>query len=108
METIKLNLIPTRVAPTAHVSQNDEGRVIRLELYDGPLKYTLSGSENIRLRIRKIDGNVANEPVVNTAESYVDIVTTHDMTDTAGRLFCKLRIGGIGTKAFYIDVEKKP
>lgn len=108
METIKLNIIPTRIIPTAHVSQNDKGRIIRAELYEGPLRYTLSGSENIRLRVRKINGDIVSQPVVNTAEDYLDITVTEDMTDTAGRLFAKLRIDSIGTKAFYIDVEKKP
>lgn len=108
METLNLNLIPGQPSKICHVSENDVGRVIRLKLVDGFIPYTLTGSESLKLRIRKPGKPIFTEAVTNTSDDYVDIVTSENMTDTPGRVYCKLRIGTIGAAAFYLDVEKKP
>lgn len=108
MESIKLNLIPRLFPPTAHASQHDIGRVIRLYLFDDTIPYTLSGSESIKLRVRKLDGSQVTKAITNTASNYVDIITDEDLTSIAGRVYCKLRINSVGAKGFYLDVERQP
>lgn len=108
MEIINLNLIPDRFSPVAHASQNDVGRVIRFKLFNGPIPFKLTGSESIKLRIRKPDGKIATLPIINTSDDYIDIVTTEQLTGTAGRVYCKIRIDDLGTESFYLFVEPQP
>lgn len=108
MEIINLNTIPDGHSPVAHVSQNDEGRVTRFNLFDGVIPFVLDGTESVKLRIRKPNGVTSEIPIVNTADSYVDITTTKQLTDVAGRVYCKLRINDLGTKSFYYFVESQP
>lgn len=108
MEIINLNTIPDGHSPVAHVSQNDEGRVTRFNLFDGVIPFVLDGTESVKLRIRKPNGVTSEILIVNTADSYVDIITTKQLTDVAGRVYCKLRINDLGTKSFYYFVESQP
>lgn len=108
MESRYINLIPERNMPTYHFSQNDNGRVIRCELYDGVKAFKLSGTENIRIRYIKPDGSISSISVTNTSDTYVDITIPATMTDIKGKVYCKLRINGIGAKAFILEVEERP
>lgn len=108
MEIINLNIIPDGPSPVAHVSQNDQGRVTRFNLFDGAVPFILDGTESIKLRIRKPNGITAEIPITNIAGSYIDIATTQQMTEIAGRVYCKLRIDDLGTKSFYYLVESQP
>ena len=108
MEANYIDRIPSRGTPVYHVSQNDNGRVIRCNLYDGAQAIKLAGTESIRLRYKKSNGDVSSFNVTNTQLTYVDIPIPSSMTDIIGKVYCKLRINGIGTKAFYIDVEGRP
>lgn len=107
MEIKYINLIPERGAPTFHFSRNDNNRVIRCVLYDGAKLFSLSGSEVLRLRYRKPNGEVSSIGVENTSDNYVDIPIPNSMVDVAGKVYCKLRIDGIGAKAFYIEAEER-
>lgn len=108
MEIINLNIIPDGPSPVAHVSQNDRGRVTRFNLFDGVIPFILDGTESVKLHIRKPNGKIAVIPITNTADSYLDIATTQQMTEIAGRVYCKLRIDDLGTKSFYYLVESQP
>lgn len=108
MENKYINLIPERNTEVFHISQNDSGRTIRCNLYDGVKSFTLSGTESVRLRYRKPDKSISSFSVANTASDYVDITIPSGMTDAKGKVYCKLRINGIGAKAFILDVEEKP
>ena len=108
MEKINLNLIPEHETPVFHVSQGDNDRTVRCELFDGFQTYTLTGAENIKLRFIRSDGGVGSIDVVNTSNDYVDIETPASLTDAVGLVYCKLRIDNIGAKAFYIQVERRP
>lgn len=105
MESKSINLIPERTAPVFHVSQNDADREIRLNLYEGAKVVTLSGSEDLRVRYKKPDGSIGSFGVTNTSNTYVDVTIPSSVTDKVGRVYCKLKINGLGYKAFYIDVE---
>ena len=102
-----INVIPEWTTPIYHASQDDDGRVIRCSLFDGVAAYTLSGSEALRLRYRKPNGEFSSIAVTNTGADYIDISVPAAMTDVAGFVYCKLRINSVGAKAFYLSVEKE-
>lgn len=108
METFFIDLIPERRTQVYHASQGDNERVIRCNLFDGVEAVTLNGTESVRLRYRKPDGSISSVSVPNTSASYVYVTLPADLTETKGRVYCKLRINNIGAKAFYVDVEGRP
>ena len=118
MEQIKLDLIPGRVPPICHASQYDVGRVIRINLIDdNNMAYTLLGTETVTLGVRKTDGNMVTKTLdVVTGRTYVDMVTTQQMTACAGKNTCELSIVNgtgddqttIGTLNFILEVERDP
>lgn len=108
MEAFFIDLIPERRTQVYHASQGDNERQIRCNLFDGAEVVTLTGTENIRLRYRKMDGTISSISVPNTSGNYVIVTLPSDLTDTVGRVYCKLRINNIGAKAFYVDVERRP
>ena len=112
MEIIKLNIIPSGVNPTCHASQYDEGRVIRVELYEGLTPFTLQANDEIGLAIRKPDDKIVTLVVENTEDNYVDIVTTKQACAVVGANLCELTIKRssvtIGTLNFYMQVERDP
>ena len=108
METKYINMIPERNMETFHASQNDKGREIRCGLYDSVFAKALTGAEDVALRYKKPSGAIGSISVENTANTYVDISIPETMTDESGKVYCKLRIDGIGAKAFYLEVEGRP
>ena len=108
MEAYYIDLIPERGTPVYHVSQGDTNRTIRCNLYDGVQAIKLTGTESIRMRYRKQDGEVSSLPVINEGTTYIDVPIPADLTAAVGKVYCKLRIGTLGAKAFYIEVEGRP
>lgn len=113
METITLNLIPTGVRPTCHVSQNDNERNIKINLVDGSLAYQVQSGDEIKLNIRKPDDTVVSSEVDATVgNTYVIVEITDDMCDVDGRNLCEVRIINgstrISTSNFYMEVEVDP
>ena len=111
MEIIKLNLIPSGVNSICHCSQYDNGRVIRLELFDGLTPYTLQSGDTVTLNVRKPDNTIITASVTATqGNNYVDIVTTEQMCACVGNNLCDLTITNgsvvIGTLNFYMQVER--
>ena len=111
MEIIKLNLIPSGVNSICHCSQYDNGRVIRLELFDGLTPYTLQSGDTVTLNVRKPDNTILTASVTATqGNNYVDIVTTEQMCAVVGNNLCDLTITNgstvIGTLNFYMQVER--
>lgn len=113
MEQINLNLIPGRTMPVAHASQYDVGRTIRFNLFEGDTIYTLDGTETVNVNVRKTDGNVVTEELTVTAStSYVDVVTTEQMTACFGSNLAEIQIikgdDTLGTLNFILEVEEDP
>ena len=111
MEIIKLNLIPSGVNPTCHCSQYDEGRVIRIELFDGLTPYTLQSGDTVTLNVRKPDNTIVTASVTATqGNKYVDLVTTEQICACVGYNLCDLTITNgsvvIGTLNFIMAVER--
>ncbi len=107
MESHLINMIPEGKTKVYHVSQNDANREIEVDLHDGPLSVTLDGSEALSLRYLKSNGVFSSFPVTNTGGHKVTVVIPSDLTDNEGVVYCKLRVNGIGAKAFLIAVEKE-
>ena len=112
MEIINLNLIPGKAWPVCHASQFDTGREIRVNLFEGAAVYVLSGDEVVDVIIKKPDGNQVTETLTNTADSYVVIVTTEQMTACEGANLGEVRITKgaqvIGSLNFILECEKSP
>ena len=111
MEIIKLNLIPSGVNPTCHCSQYDNGRVIRIELFDGLTPYTLQSGDVVTLKVRKPDNHIVTTTVESTqGNNYVDIVTTEQICAVVGYNLCDLTITNsskvIGTLNFIMAIER--
>ena len=103
MEAKLINIVPEGVEEVFHLSQNDNGRGIRCNLTE-----TLTGAEALALRYLKANGEFNAIPVTNNGGTYVDISIPSAVTDKPGLVYCKLHINGIGAKAFFINVERKP
>ena len=112
MERIKLNLIPSGVAPVVHCSQYDDGREFAIDLFEGDSVYVLDGTETLTVNVRKPDGHLVTESVTNTSDSYVVIATTEQMVAVHGTNYAKLQIvkGAvtIATLEFLMNVSRDP
>ena len=105
MESNLINTIPEGKTKVYHASQNDMNREITCSLHDGPAATTLTGSEILKLRYMKPDGTIGSTSVTNTGDEDVVIALPGDLTAAAGAVYCKLRVDGIGAKAFFVAVE---
>jgi len=108
MEQISVDMIPRGLYPIANVSQDDDGRVLRLNLYENGASITLDGSEDLELNLLKPDGSTESQTLPSTSGDHVDITITPSLSDTPGANYAKLRINSIGTSAFILQVENKP
>jgi len=112
MERIKLNLIPSGVAPIVHLSQYDDGRKFGIDLFEGESVYVLDGTETLTVNSRKPDGHVVVITVTNTGTSSLDVDTVEQLTAVHGVSYAKLQIvkGSvtIATLPFLIDVSRDP
>jgi len=112
MEILNLNLIPTGANPVVHVSQYDEGRVIRFNLFEGSSVYTLDGTETIECDVKKPDGNVVTLAVTNTSSTYVEVTTTLQMCACSGESLGDIKITKgaviIATLNFILNCERSP
>lgn len=106
MESNYISFIPERGTPVYHVSKGDANRTIRCDLFDGVVVKKLTGTEAIRMRYKKTNGDISSVSVPNTESTYLEIAIPAEITETSGRVYCKLHIDGIGLKAFYIEVEE--
>ena len=112
MERIKLNLIPSGVAPIVHLSQYDDGRKFGIDLFEGESVYVLDGTETLTVNSRKPDGHVVVLTVTNTGTSSLDVDTVEQLTAVHGVSYAKLKIEKgsvtIATLPFLIDVSRDP
>lgn len=113
MEQLNLNLIPGNTLPVCHASQYDVGRIIRFNLFEGSTVYTLAETETAEVHIRKNDNTVVTAALtVAASQTYVDVVTTEQMTACAGSNLGEIQItsGGniIGSLNFIMEVEADP
>lgn len=111
MEIIKLNLIPTGITPSCHCSQYDNGRTIRVDLFNGFTPYVLQDGDTVTLNVRKPDNTIVVTSLTATqGNTYVNIETTEQMCACVGYNLCDLTIENgskkIGTLNFIMQVER--
>ena len=114
MNNVKLNMIPEDLCPIIHVSQYDNGRKIRLHLFENKTNYVLDGTEVLSVIVRKPDNTLVSLDIANVFEgkSYVDFFTTEQMCACAGEAYGEFTISKNGTsvssKNFVFLVEGAP
>lgn len=111
MEIINLNMIPSGVNPVCHVSQYDNGRQIKINLFNGTLPYELASGDTVTLNLRKPDNTIITASVTATqGNDYVIITTTEQMTAVVGETLGELKITNgssvIGSLNFVMLVER--
>ena len=109
MQKVKLNIVPKGVKRETYLSQNDNGRVVRYELFNELIPYTLDGSETITLTVVRPDGYEIVSNVPNTEEAYIDVTYTDNMSAIAGVGAGEIKITDgetvLGSHNFDINVE---
>lgn len=111
IQQITLDLIPNGEMPILYASQYDAGRSFRANIVERKIPYNLDGTELISLTVRKGDGNLVTMDIANTFanKSYIDFLSTEQMTAIAGSNFGELHLESngesIGTLNFYLLVE---
>lgn len=110
METVKINIVPKGAVKAAHASQGDAPRIVRFELFDELLPYTLDGSEDITLKVVRPDTEEIVSSVTNTEEAYIDVSFTSEMTAIRGVANCEIKISKsgaeIGSHNFDLNIER--
>lgn len=106
MESKNINLIPEKTMPVFHASKGDTNRVIRCNLHEGASSLSLTGAEFVRFRYLRPDGVHGRVFVPHSSGSVLDITVPNDAVSVPGRVYCKLKIGDLGCKAFIIEVER--
>lgn len=111
MEKVKLNIVPKGKKSTCYVSQNDNGRVVRFELFNELIPYILDGSETISIKVVRPDSEEILASIENTFEgkAYIDVVFNANMTEIAGVGECELTITDgetvLGSRNFDMNIE---
>lgn len=100
MEEKLINIIPEGVEEVFHASKGDNNVVKRLKLTE-----KLNGTELLCVHYRKSNDAIGSFIVPSTSGLYVDVAIPSAMTDVVGFVYCKLRIDGIGAKAFLLNIE---
>ena len=111
MEQVNLNLIPGGTLPVCHASQYDVGRTIRFNLFEGASVFAFESGDTAEVHIRKPDDTILEASLtVTVAATYVDVVTTEQMTACAGANLGQIEITRgttvIGTLNFVMEVER--
>lgn len=111
MQKVKLNIVPKGVKKTTYLSQNDNGRVVRYELFNELIPYILDGSETITLKVVRPDGEEILANIENTfeGEAYIDVSFNDDMSAITGVGAGEIKIKDgeteLGSHNFDINVE---
>ena len=110
METIRLNLVPVGATPVCHAAQYDEGRQIKLELYNGAAAYQIQAGDTFELDLRKPDGHIVTAVLTGTqGNTYLILETSEQMCAVPGINICKIKVKNsgdeIGTLIFNMAVQ---
>lgn len=100
-----IDLIPEYEPKAYHASCGDINRSIRVNLVEGLSTLTLTGGETLILNCLLPNGEKHQYVIPSTSGSYIDIDLDEEITALEGFVYCKLKISGLGCKAFLIYVE---
>ena len=110
VQHIKLNIIPGGVLPVVHVSQYDKnaGGLV-FDIYNGGELYELPEGTTASIEGTKPDGYGFLYPAAAVSGSSVTVDIVEQMTVTAGKVICELRLAhqqdNVGTINFILAVE---
>lgn len=108
-QKIKLNIVPGGVIPTVNVSQNDIGRVLQFELYDGLSVASITAGTTATIEGTKPD-NHAFQYSATVSGNVVTVNTVQQMVIVPGTVECTLTLTYnsqvIGTALFFMEVER--
>lgn len=108
-QKIKLNMVPGGIIPVIHVSQNDIGRVIQFELYDGATTASITTGTTATIEGTKPDRH-AFQYDASVSGNVVTVNTVQQMVIVPGTVECTLSLTYnsqvIGTALFFMEVEK--
>lgn len=118
-EVINLDFTPGKPLQVCHSSQFDEGRLIKINLFNDGQPYTCQSGDSFELNVRKPDSTVITRTIVPTGEpathegkTYVYITTTQQMVAVAGENICEVKMTNdgntIGSANFIMQVEQSP
>lgn len=100
-----IDLIPEYEPKVYHASCGDINRSIRVNLVKGLSTLTLTGGETLILNCLLPNGEKHQQVIPSTSGSYIDIDLDEEITALEGFVYAKLKISGLGCKAFLIYVE---
>lgn len=108
-QKIKLNIVPGGIIPVVNVSQNDIGRVLQFELYDGVSAASITNGTTATVEGTKPD-NHAFQYSATISGNVVTVNTVQQMVIVPGTVECTLTLtySGqvIGTALFFMEVER--
>ena len=108
-QKIKLNIVPGGIIPIINVSQNDIGRVLQFELYDGLSAASITAGTTATIEGTKPD-NHAFQYSATISGNVVTVNTVQQMVIVPGTVECTLTLtySGqvIGTALFFMEVER--
>jgi hypothetical protein len=108
-QKIKLNMVPGGIIPVVHLSQNDIGRVLQFELYDGVSAASITTGTTVTVEGTKPDRH-AFQYDATISGNVVTVNTVQQMVIVPGTVECTLTLTYnsqvIGTALFFMEVER--
>lgn len=98
MQQIVLDVIPHKISPYCYVLQNSSGETIEIKLVYGDETYSLDGTENISLEIRRPDNQILVKSLNYFTGTKITFTTTADMTPIVGLNVCNITIKKANTE----------
>lgn len=98
MQQIVLDVIPHKVSPYCYVLQGSSSETIEINLIYGDEPYSLDGTEQISLEMRRSDGQILNYSLGSSSSSKIFFFTTIDMTPIIGLNVCNITIAKANTE----------
>lgn len=108
-QKIQLNIVPGGIIPSVNVSQNDIGRVLQFELYDGLTEASITAGTTATIEGTKPDNHAFQYSATITG-NVVTVNTVQQMVIVPGTVECTLTLTYnsqvIGTALFFMEVER--
>lgn len=98
MQQMVLDVIPHKVSPYCYVLRNSSGETIEINLVYGNTPYSLNGTENISLEMRRPDGQILVKSLNSFTGTKITFTTTADMTPIIGLNVCNITIAKANTE----------
>ena len=108
-QKIQLNIVPGGIIPSVNVSQNDIGRVLQFELYDGVSAASITSGTTATVEGTKPDNHAFQYSAIISG-NVVTVNTVQQMVIVPGTVECTLTLTYnsqvIGTALFFMEVER--